>query len=180
MSLKAHFELMSRYNSWMNQKTYAAAEGLGGDTLHQDLGAFFGSIFNTLTHIMVGDIIWLKRFAAHPQGFESLKHLNHLPTPSELNGMLFDDFATLHHERILLDKAIIEWTLEVQESHLSTTLTYQNIQKRTFKRNFGHLVQHFFNHQTHHRGQITTLLAQQGAEVGVTDLAMMIPDAEDE
>jgi uncharacterized damage-inducible protein DinB len=29
---------------------------------------------------------------------------------------------------------------------------------------------HFFNHQAHHRGQVTTLLMQAGVDPGVTDL----------
>ena len=44
------------------------------------------------------------------------------------------------------------------------------------RRKFSSLVLHFFNHQTHHRGQATTLLFQAGQDVGVTDLLMLIPN----
>ncbi len=43
-------------------------------------------------------------------------------------------------------------------------------------RNFFSLVMHFFNHQAHHRGQVTTLLSQTGIDIGVTDLLALIPD----
>jgi uncharacterized damage-inducible protein DinB len=43
----------------------------------------------------------------------------------------------------------------------------------------GPLLTHFFNHQTHHRGQASTLLHQFGVDVGVTDLLALIPDAVD-
>lgn len=43
-------------------------------------------------------------------------------------------------------------------------------------KNFGHLIQHFFNYQTHHRGQVSTLLYQLGIDVGVTDLLVSIPN----
>ena len=65
-------QLMAGYNQWMNQRLYQAASSLGADQLHQDQGAFFGSVFGTLQHIAVADTIWLLRFAAHPAGFASL------------------------------------------------------------------------------------------------------------
>jgi uncharacterized damage-inducible protein DinB len=44
------------------------------------------------------------------------------------------------------------------------------------KKNFGSLLLHLFNHQTHHRGQVTTLLSQLSIDIGVTDLLECIPD----
>ena len=42
----------------------------------------------------------------------------------------------------------------------------------------GALMVHFFNHQTHHRGQVSTLLFQAGVDIGVTDLLAVIPNTE--
>jgi len=66
MSQLAHFQLIARYNAWMNDKLYAAAGQLSPQTLSEDRGAFFPSILATLNHIALADIIWLKRFAEHP------------------------------------------------------------------------------------------------------------------
>ena len=35
------------------------------------------------------------------------------------------------------------------------------------------LVTHLFQHQAHHRGQLTTLLSQRGLDPGPTDLPFM-------
>ncbi|RYF36786.1 MAG: damage-inducible protein DinB, partial [Comamonadaceae bacterium] len=59
--------------------------------------------------------------------------------------------------------------------HLASDLTYTSTAGVTSCRSFGALVQHFFNHQTHHRGQVSTLLFQSGVDVGMTDLLAVIP-----
>ena len=41
------------------------------------------------------------------------------------------------------------------------------------EQDFGFCVTHFFNHQTHHRGQVTTLLSQLGRDYGATDLILL-------
>lgn len=66
MELQPHFALMAFYNQWMNAKVYDAASKLTAAELNEERGAFFGSIFGTLNHIVVADTIWLKRFATHP------------------------------------------------------------------------------------------------------------------
>lgn len=106
MSLKAHFELLASYNQWINAKIYAAAGELGADELAQDRGAFFGSILGTLNHILVADIIWLKRFAAHPGCLVPLREIVELPDPRSLDQILFDDFAALSEQRSWLDHRI--------------------------------------------------------------------------
>ena len=68
MSISNHFRRMARYNQWMNGKIYAAALQMGEPALRENRGAFFGSVFGTLNHIMVADTIWLKRFAGHARG----------------------------------------------------------------------------------------------------------------
>jgi uncharacterized damage-inducible protein DinB len=60
---------------------------------------------------------------------------------------------------------------------LSVVLTYANSKGVVSSKPFFGIVMHFFNHQTHHRGQATTLLSQAGVDVGVTDLMALIPDA---
>lgn len=61
--MKSNFILMSEYNLLLNKNILAAISGLDSEELAKDRGAFFGSILGTLNHILVGDIIWLKRIA---------------------------------------------------------------------------------------------------------------------
>lgn len=176
MNACRHFTLLALYNGWMNEKLYAAVEKLPPGELAENKRAFFGSILGTLNHIVVGDTAWLKRFASHPAHFAALDPVRALPNPVSLDQILFTDFAALRAHRTMLDRVIETWTAEMTEDDLGHVLDYTNLRGVRSRRKFASLVVHFFNHQTHHRGQITTLLSQSGIDVGVTDLLALIPD----
>lgn len=176
MLLKDHFELLSIYNQWMNSKLYEAASQLSDTELATDRGAFFGSILGTLNHIMVGDIIWLKRLANHPACVSLLRETAGIEQPTRLDQMLFKDLGRLSQQRTRLDSIIINWIAELSEDDLNVVLTYHNTQGVAANKRYSSLVYHFFNHQTHHRGQVSTLLLQAGVDIGDTDLLALIPD----
>ncbi|RBW51436.1 DinB family protein [Marinobacter sp. F3R11] len=176
MSLKDHFELLSIYNQWMNSKIYESASSLSATDLTRDRGAFFGSILGTLNHIVVGDTIWLKRFATHPSCVGSLQEVANLPNPTSLSQIVFEDIARLSEHRAWLDRQIISWVAGLTEGDLNFVLNYHNTKGNPANKRYSSLVLHFFNHQAHHRGQVSALLSQAGAEVGVTDLLALIPE----
>ncbi|QLC72203.1 DinB family protein [Pseudomonas sp. LPB0260] len=176
MSLQQHFDLLARYNQWMNGQLYAAAEKLSPEALAQDRGAFFRSILGTLNHLVVADTVWLQRFACHPESARSLQPACELPRPASLEQLLFNDFDQLCAHRQWLDALICQWVSSLQERDLDHVLSYQNMKGQPAQRRLSSLLLHFFNHQTHHRGQATTLLFQAGLDVGVTDLLALIPD----
>lgn len=176
MSLKNHFELLSIYNQWMNSKIYESASLLSATDLAKDRAAFFGSILGTLNHILVADTIWLKRFATHPSCMSSLQEVANLPNPTSLRQILFDDIGSLSEHRAWLDRQIISWIAELSEGDLDFVLNYRNTKGVSASKRYSSLVLHFFNHQTHHRGQVSALLSQAGVDVGVTDLLALIPE----
>ena len=181
--IKPHFELMAAYNALMNQKICDRISALSNDELWANKKAFFGSILGTLNHLMVGDLIWLGRLNQHPSypaGFEALTSLKDFPAPATLNQILYDDKQRFSASRHALDQMIISFIAETDESDYLKNLTYQNTKNKTFSKPFSMLLQHFFNHQTHHRGQITTLLSQMDMDIGETDLLMLIPDVDDD
>lgn len=169
-----HIGLMAHYNQWMNRKVYAAAGTLTDAELTVDRQAFFGSILGTLNHLMLGDTVWLKRFAEHPAGFRALAPLSDIPTPVDLKQLAFANLSELSAHRAWLDQLIIDWANTLQESHLDQRLRYHNMLGVAGEKPFFGLLVHFFNHQTHHRGQVTTLLTQAGVDVGTTDLLALI------
>ncbi len=181
MNIQHHFQLMAQYNLRMNTQVYDAASQLSSSELALNAGAFFKSILGTLNHIMVGDLFWLNRFAllhgTDSKQFSSLLNgLTVFPKPTALNQILFDDFSELHKTRTGLDLLIQEWlSNDACEQDFKQNLTYHNSKGEAATRDFGELVSHFFNHQTHHRGQVTTLLSQKGIDVGGTDFLMDIP-----
>lgn len=157
-----HARLMARYNRWMNGKIYACCDGLGAAERNRDRGAFFGSIHATLNHILFGDLAFMSRFTGEPA------------EPPELGVILYDDFDGLRDARETLDARIEGWAAALTADWLSEILTF--VSKVDGKeKTYPHwvLVTHMFNHQTHHRGQVTTLLSQMGHDIGPTDIPFM-------
>ena len=179
MSTDFHFALLADYNQWMNRRLYDAAATLPHATLVADRGAFFKSILGTLNHLVVADTIWLKRFRAHPSCPKALASLDDVVTPTALDAMLYTDLAQLRERREWLDQIILIWVDELDGATLRSELDYTSIQGVPARRPVSAVLMHFFNHQTHHRGQVTTLLAQAGVDVGVTDLLVRTPNALD-
>lgn len=169
------FRLLAHYNLRQNQQVQAAALRLCEPELSADRGAYFGSILGTLNHIVVADTIWLQRFGTHPANFESLRLLSEQPRPDSLAQQVAADLSELAKLRSSLDRTICEFAAELAPEHLSWNLAFQDMRSRPFRKPFHLLLLHFFNHQTHHRGQIGTLLMQRGIDVGVTDLLDDIP-----
>lgn len=150
---------MASYNRWMNKRIYDACSTLSDEERKRNAGAFFKSIHGTLNHLLLGDRIWMGRFTNRPFGFKSFDQ------------ELYSDFAQLRAEREKDDNGIIAWAESLTEDDLSRKLSYTsavNPQPREYP--FWFAVTHFFNHQTHHRGQVTTLLSQRSIDAGVTDL----------
>lgn len=176
--MQPHFALLASYNRWMNERLYAAAGTLPAAGLARDRGAFFGSILGTLNHLVIADTIWLQRFATLPAHRGPLEPVRALPAPGRLDGLPFPEFGALAAHRRWLDAIIERWVDGLDEAALRQVLAYANTRGTRFRRELASLLLHFFNHQTHHRGQTTTLLSQAGVDVGVTDLLAVIPDAD--
>ena len=154
---------MARYNAWQNRSHWEAARGLPAEALDQDRGAFFGSIRRTLNHVLWGDMLWMSRFdngegpGGEPGGME--RH----PT-----------LAAWWAERFRVDARIQLWADEVSALDLTGELIwYSGLYKQEMHRPMGLCVAHFFNHQTHHRGQVHAMLTAAGAKPEPTDLAFM-------
>jgi uncharacterized damage-inducible protein DinB len=162
MITASHSQLMAQYNGWMNSRIYALCASLPDTELHKDRGAFFKSIYATLNHIMYGDLAFLSRFTGNP---------NIVPEPGT---DLFGTFSLLRTERAALDQRILVWSASLSQAWLAESLTYKSkIDGKTRTVPKWVLVTHMFNHQTHHRGQVTTLLSQMDLDIGATDIPFM-------
>ena len=176
MQRTEHIRQMAAYNTWMNERLYQAAAQLPDEAIGVERGAFFGSILGTLNHLAAADLIWLRRFTAHPAGFQALHALAALPQPARLDEPLAADIRELAALRRRLDACIEALALEIREEQLERPLSYRNMKGVAARKNFFALLMHLFNHQTHHRGQASTLLSQAGVDIGVTDLLALIAD----
>ena len=176
MSEHAHFQLLAQYNAWMNVKLYEAAAKLPAHALAADRGAFFGSLIGTMNHLVAGDTIWLSRFARHPSRHPALEPVRAMPVPTAVTDIFSLDLPALSAQRRTLDAAILAWMDELSEADLDQVLPYASTKGVGSQRRLSGLLIHFFNHQTHHRGQCSTLLSQAGVDIGVTDLLMLVPE----
>jgi uncharacterized damage-inducible protein DinB len=152
-------QVMAAYNGWMNRKVYEAAAQVPEAERKADKGAFFRSIHSTLNHILWGDRVWLPRF--NGKRYET----------GAIGVDLYDDFADLLAARRTHDDEIAAWAAQLTPEQLAGPLTwYSGVAKREFTRPRALCVMQMFNHQTHHRGQVTALLMQAGIDPGITDL----------
>lgn len=155
---------MARYNRWQNDSLYHAAQTLSEAARQQERGAFFGSIQGTLSHLLWGDSVWLSRFAGWPKPEGGIKD----------SPQFRRDWSTLVNERRSLDQAIVDWADVLEPDWLVGDLTwYSGALGRKLSRPRTLLLVHFFNHQTHHRGQVHAMLTAAGAKPDDTDLMVM-------
>jgi uncharacterized damage-inducible protein DinB len=169
-----HMRLMAQYNQWMNGKLYAAAATLPHAAVLQDRGAFFGSLLGTLNHLAVADIIWLKRLAHGLEGHAELDPVRAMAMPAALNAVVCDTLPALHELRVKLDNALLALAAALAEEELDRVIEYKTMAGIPGSDSLYVLLLHVFNHQTHHRGQASTLLTQSGVDVGVTDLLALV------
>lgn len=174
MSEIDQFILLAEYNQLMNQRQYTASAKLAQHELIEDKGAYFKSVLETLNHIMVGDIIWLKRFAEHPSSRDVLSYIYEIEKPKKLNSVLYENLEKLKEEREKIDSIILNWVNKLNDSDIKGCITYKDMAGNSFKKPFASLIYHLFLHQVHHRGQVTTLLSQYGVDFGETDIIEII------
>ncbi len=158
--------VMARYNRWQNENLYRAADRIGERPREADCGAFFGSIRATLSHLLWGDTIWMSRF----DGGEAPS------TPLAESPSFVTDWAVLSASRNAMDARIGRWAAGLGEDDMNARLVWHSgALGKLVNKPLGLCITHFFNHQTHHRGQVHAMLTAAGAKPGATDLFAM-PD----
>lgn len=160
--------LMARYNRWQNDNLYSAADSLDEESRRAERGAFFGSIHATLSHILWADTIWMSRFDA----WEALG------VGIQGSGAWMNEWDALKAGRKRADRRILDWAGRVPEEALNADLAWHSgALGRNVTKPMALCVAHFFNHQTHHRGQVHAMLTAAGVTPGDTDLFIMPDDS---
>lgn len=145
------FRMFAAYNRWANDLVYAEAAKLTENEFNHPTGAFFGSLKGTLNHILVADRVWLNRFTGDG------------PLPKRLDEILFEDLESLTAARKAEDERIINWSGGLDEADIEGVFTYMPITiPKPVTQKLAPTVSHFFNHQTHHRGQAHMILTSLG------------------
>lgn len=156
--LAGTFTELGHYNQWANDLVYSAAEALSNDQRYEERGAFFGSVFGTLSHLLIADRIWLFRLTGVGPTYDDLAHRP------------YADFTMLKAARSFEDRRIVEYITSLEGDDLEARVTYQNMAGEEQSRTRAQCLVHFFNHQTHHRGQVHGLLSGFGLTPPSLDL----------
>ena len=142
------YRMFAGYNAWCNERLYDAAATVSDADYRADRGAFFKSLHGTLNHLLLGDRIWMNRFTGE---FE---------LPKTLDEILYDDFPALRAERRKMDSSITRYINGLSDADLGKTIRYRTFSKPAdIEQVLAPALDHFFNHQTHHRGQAHALLS---------------------
>lgn len=160
----AYVQKMARYNRWQNANLYGVTSALTDGERRQERGAFFGSIHATLSHLLWADRVWMSRFGRGE------------PPPGGIPGSvsLYPDWNGMTVARKELDSEIIAFADALDPDFLTGDLTwFSGAVQREVSKPFWVLLTHFFNHQTHHRGQVHCMLTQAGGKPHDTDLFVM-------
>jgi uncharacterized damage-inducible protein DinB len=161
--VKAHFAMMAAYSRWANARLYAAARALPEAEYRRNRGAFFGSLHGTLNHLLVADRVWMRRFTGTG------------PLQTKLDEILFDELPALEAARIAEDERITAYVEGLSEADIAGTLTYRTIvNPADITQPLSPALAHFFNHQTHHRGQAHCLVTQAAGNAAMPSLDLII------
>ena len=163
MNGAAYFERMAQYNLWANTRAYGLCAKLPAAELDAPRTAFFPSILRTLNHILVADRIWMSRLLGSPVAMP-------------LNTVLYENFDELRRARVAEDQAIIEFTNGLTDAEVTADLTYNTVAGDAYTMPRDLILAHMFNHQTHHRGQLSNMLIEAGLGPLEIDLVFFARD----
>jgi uncharacterized damage-inducible protein DinB len=147
MTPTAHYQMFGHYNAWANGRLFEAAAALSTEQYRADRGAFFKSVHGTLNHLLVTDRVWLQRFTGEGDA------------PDRLDAILFETFAELCTAREAEDRRIIDFVDRLDDGRIAGTIRYRRVSTpEQFEQQMAPALAHWFNHQTHHRGQVHAIL----------------------
>ena len=145
------------YNAWANRREMEAASALTTEQFTKPLGSSFSSVRDTLAHIFGAEWVWLERFQGR--------------SPSSLpDGSQYADLATLRAAWLEHEARLLKFVAGLKQDDLNRVMEYKTLKFGTYSNPLWQSMQHVVNHGTYHRGQITTMLRQLGAQPMLTDL----------
>ena len=147
MTQADHYRMFARYNAWANRRLYDAAAGLSVEQYRADRGAFFKSVHGTLNHLLATDRIWMQRFTGEGEA------------PNRLDAILFETLDELRRARDAEDRRIVAYVEGLDDTRVAGTIRYRRVSSpEEFEQELAPALAHWFNHQTHHRGQVHAIL----------------------
>jgi uncharacterized damage-inducible protein DinB len=155
---------MAAYNRWANARLYEAVGQLSPAEIAAPRSGFFPSLLKTLNHLLVGDTVWMGRLDGSGSSITSLDQTLHT------------DFAALKAARVAMDNRIVAFVDHLAPTRLAEDLVYRTVAGDPMRTPVAQVLAHFFNHQTHHRGQAHAMLSDAKVSPPVLDLIYFLRD----
>ena len=157
--MQSGIEMLAGFNAFANEILYDVCTELDDAEYRRDRKAFFGSIHNTLNHLLLVDRLWIARLLGYePQGISSLDQI------------LYDDFDDLRTARVAEDQKLLDLVSQFDESRLSEVVEYTRMTGEFRRETKNEMFFTLFTHQTHHRGQVHAMLTQCDKKIPDMDL----------
>ncbi len=167
------FVLLAKYNNWMNNSIYKTCLDMGQNNIDRDQASFFPSISKTMNHLLLGDIVWLYRCSSNKDVMRFIDGNGDNFRIGSLDQVIYSQLDQLHEKRKEIDDRIIDYIDSLKIDDIGGYIEYNSTDGSSHSKKLGLVLTHWFNHQTHHRGQITSLIHQQGYDFGTTDLIII-------
>jgi len=165
--MKDRYTTFAGYNAWANRRLYEAAAGLSDADYRADQGAFFKSMHGTLNHLLATDRIWMKRFTGEGEA------------PDRLDAIVHERLGELRAARESEDRRIVAYIDGLDEARLAGVIRYRRVSSpEEFVQKLTPALDHWFNHQTHHRGHAHMILTTLGKTAPELDLLYYQREAE--
>ena len=158
MALLDHLKMMADYHQWAHARLLQYAEPLSQEEYHQPCGLYFTSVHGTFNHMLVGDCLWYGRFVNEP---------------ADLPGLDYELCSSREPLAAALTAQTNKWVdylEQLTEEQVGAELTYCSTMGKEYSFPTGQLLAHVFNHGSHHRGQISSIITQLGYPCPEMDL----------
>lgn len=145
------------FNAWANRRILSASEKLTTEEFTRPMGSSFPSVRDTLAHIYGAEWVWLERF--------------HRRSPSSLPDIKqFQDLESLRQRWLEHEPRLLAFVQQLTQADLDREMEYKTLKFGIYRNPLWQSMLHVVNHGTYHRGQVTTLLRQLGAQPILMDL----------
>ena len=145
------------YNAWANRRALSAATKLTPEQFVKPMGSSFSSVRDTLAHVFGAEWIWLERFQGR--------------SPASLpDATQYKDMEGLGESWGEFEPRLLNFVRGLTQQDLDRVMEYKTLKFGVYSNPLWQSMQHLVNHGTYHRGQVTTMLRQHGAQPILTDL----------